>query len=77
MRLTFLGTSGGKPTKNRNCSAIALECKNERGWYLFDCAEGTQRQIIHSHLSALKIKTIFITHTHGTTAMVCRDCSLR
>ena len=65
MKLTFLGTSGGKPTKNRNSSAIALECENERGWYLFDCAEATQHQILKSHLSASKLKAIFITHTHG------------
>ena len=65
MRLTFLGTSGGKPTKERNCSAIALECENEKGWYLFDCAEGTQRQILFTHLSLLGIKAIFITHIHG------------
>ncbi len=65
MKITFLGTSGGKPTKTRNSSAIALECENERGWYLFDCAEATQHQILKSHLSASKLKAIFITHTHG------------
>ena len=65
MKITFLGTSGGKPTKERNSSAIALECDNERGWYLFDCAEATQHQILKSHLSSSKLKAIFITHTHG------------
>ncbi len=65
MKITFLGTSGGKPTRRRNCSAIALSPPNHRGWYLFDCAEGTQRQIMHSPLSAAKLRAIFVTHIHG------------
>jgi ribonuclease Z len=63
--LTFLGTSAGKPTRERNVSAVALECAQERSWYLFDCGEGTQHQILRSHLSAGKLGTIFISHLHG------------
>ena len=65
MKLTFLGTSAGRPTKERNVSAIALEVENEKGWYLFDCGEGTQQQILKTKLSIYKLKTIFITHIHG------------
>ncbi|MRJ02248.1 MAG: MBL fold metallo-hydrolase [Epsilonproteobacteria bacterium] len=65
MRITFLGTSAGRPTKRRNCSAIGLEREGERGWYLFDCAEGTQRQILFSHLTSSRLRGIFITHIHG------------
>jgi len=65
MKLTFLGTSAGRPTKDRNVSAVALEIENERGWYLFDCGEGTQQQILKTKLSIYKLKTIFITHIHG------------
>lgn len=65
MTLTFLGTSAGKPTTERNVSALALAFEQESGWYLFDCGEGTQRQIMQSQLSLGKLETIFITHLHG------------
>ncbi len=65
MKLTFLGTSAGKPTKERNVSAIGLEFDQDNKWYLFDCGEGTQRQIMQSKLSIGKLETIFITHLHG------------
>ena len=65
MKLTFLGTSAGKPTKERNVSALALEFDQDNKWYLFDCGEATQHQIIRSKLSIGKLDTIFITHMHG------------
>jgi len=65
LKLTFLGTSAGKPTKERNVSALALEFDQESKWYLFDCGEGTQRQIMQSRLSTGKLDSIFITHLHG------------
>lgn len=65
MRLTFLGTSAGKPTRERNVSAIALECEQERRWYLFDCGEGTQHRLLESRLSPGKLGVIFITHLRG------------
>jgi len=65
LKLTFLGTSAGKPTKERNVSALALEFDQDNKWYLFDCGEGTQRQIMQSRLHIGKLETIFITHLHG------------
>lgn len=65
MQLTFLGTSAGKPTKERNISALALEFEQDNKWYLFDCGEATQHQILKSRLSIGKLDTIFITHMHG------------
>ncbi|WP_295420407.1 MBL fold metallo-hydrolase [Sulfurovum sp.] len=65
MQLTFLGTSAGKPTKERNVSALALEFDQDNKWYLFDCGEATQHQIMRSRLSVGKLDTIFITHLHG------------
>ena len=65
MQLTFLGTSAGKPTKERNVSALALEFDQDNKWYLFDCGEATQHQIIRSRLTIGKLDTIFITHLHG------------
>lgn len=65
VQLTFLGTSAGKPTRERNVSALALEFEQDNKWYLFDCGEATQHQIIRSRLSIGKLDTIFITHMHG------------
>lgn len=65
MQLTFLGTSAGKPTKERNVSALGLEFEQEKSWYLFDCGEATQHQIMKGSLSSGKLSTIFITHLHG------------
>ena len=65
MQLTFLGTSAGKPTKERNVSALALEFDQDNKWYLFDCGEATQHQIMRSRLSIGKLDSIFITHLHG------------
>ena len=65
MKLTFLGTSAGKPTKERNVSAFGLSLRQENKWYLFDCGEATQHQIMKSRLSLGKLDSIFITHLHG------------
>ena len=65
MQLTFFGTSAGKPTKERNVSALGLKLEQEGKWYLFDCGEATQHQMMRSSLSIGKLDTIFITHLHG------------
>ena len=65
MKLIFLGTSAGKPTKERNVSALGLSLNQENKWYLFDCGEATQHQIMRSKLSLGKLGIIFITHLHG------------
>ncbi len=63
MELIFLGTSSAIPTIHRNHSSIALKCFGEI--MLFDCGEGTQRQMTRARLSPMKINKIFITHFHG------------
>lgn len=63
MQLTFLGTAGSWPTKERSASAIALQ--TERELVLFDCGEGTQRQFFQSPASFMRLRRIFITHFHG------------
>jgi ribonuclease Z len=65
LKFLFFGTSAGRPTKQRNVSALAMEFENDNKWYLFDCGEATQHQIIKSRLSSAKLDTIFITHLHG------------
>ena len=63
MRLTFLGTAGSWPTKERSASAIALDLEKEL--VLLDCGEGTQRQFFQSSASFMRVRRIFITHFHG------------
>jgi ribonuclease Z len=63
MRLTFLGTAGSWPTKERSASAIALEL--ERELLLLDCGEGTQRQFFQSSQSFMRVRRVFLTHFHG------------
>ena len=78
LKLTFLGTSAGVPTKQRNVTALAIEClnpyhsgtnqqqnKKSRPWLLIDCGEGTQHQLLHTKLSLHQLHVICITHVHG------------
>lgn len=62
MKLTFLGTSGAIPTSERNPSGLVLERDGER--MLFDCGEGTQRQMMRYN-TGFDIEHIFISHLHG------------
>jgi ribonuclease Z len=61
--ITFLGTSSGTPTVARAHSAIALQLDGEI--ILFDCGEGTQRQMMKAKTSMMKVRRIFITHWHA------------
>ncbi len=63
--LQFLGTSSGVPTKSRNVSATAVIEASGKHWYLVDCGEGTQHQLLRSSLSVRDLRAIFITHVHG------------
>lgn len=66
MELQFLGTGAGMPSKMRNTSAVVLNLSAEgRGYWLFDCGEATQHQILHTSLKPRKISKVFITHLHG------------
>lgn len=66
MELVFLGTSAGRPTKERNVTSIVLDLMAERGaLWLFDCGEGTQQQFLKTDLNLAKIELIFVTHLHG------------
>ncbi len=65
MEIIFLGTSSGTPSKTRNVSACAIKRHNSKSWYLIDCGEGTQHQILRTSLSLKNLSAIFITHMHG------------
>lgn len=63
MEIVFLGTTAAVPSSARGHVAIALKYHNEI--ILWDCGEGTQRQLIRSKTNYMKIKKIFVTHFHG------------
>ena len=61
--LVFLGTSGSMPTAQRAPTAMLLRRGGER--LLFDCAEGTQRQLLRSNVGLIELREIFLTHYHA------------
>ena len=63
MKLRILGTSSAFPTKTRNHTANLLIYSGES--FLFDCGEGTQRQIRIANENPQKISKLFISHWHG------------
>ncbi|PZE21830.1 ribonuclease Z [Paenibacillus xerothermodurans] len=66
MELYFLGTGAGMPSKERNVTSIILNLLAERNTYwMFDCGEGTQHQVLRSPVRVSKLEKVFITHLHG------------
>lgn len=62
LSVRFLGTSAARPTVERNVSSIAVIREGET--LLFDCGEGTQRQMMRYGIS-FALNDVFITHFHG------------
>lgn len=63
MEITFLGTACMQPTKERNHPSVLLSYGSEG--ILFDCGEGTQRQLKICGSRPTKITKILISHWHG------------
>ncbi len=62
LSLTFLGTGAACPTVDRNVASLALHREGEM--LLFDCGEGTQRQMMRYGVG-FSFKDIFFTHYHS------------
>lgn len=62
IRLTFLGTSAAAPTLHRNVSGLAF--KADTDLLLFDCGEGSQRQMIRFG-TGFAVDAVFFTHFHA------------
>jgi ribonuclease Z len=61
--VVFLGTSGSAPTARRGTSALLVRRGGDR--LLFDCGEGTQRQLLRSSIGLVDLEEIFVTHLHA------------
>ena len=82
IRVTFLGTASGRPTRARNVSSTAVWLRNHSGGgvnstsirrkkvLMFDCGDGTLLQSRHvPHLRDLiDLEVICLTHMHGDHA---------
>ena len=63
MRIVFLGTSGSMPTERRgSCSAVL---RVGRGIVMFDCGEGTQRQMVRARVGFRRETLVLVSHLHG------------
>src|SRR5258705_5816192 len=58
----FIGTAGSAPTARRALPATLVRRGGDR--LLFDCGEGTQRQLVRS-TGLVELEEIFITHFHA------------
>ncbi len=62
LSVTFLGTGAACPSIERNVAALAVAREGET--LLFDCGEGTQRQMMRYGVS-FAFREIFFTHYHA------------
>ena len=60
--VVFLGTAGSAPTAGRGLPATLIRRGGER--LLFDCGEGTQRQLLRS-IGLVDLEEVFVTHYHA------------
>jgi ribonuclease Z len=62
LEVTFLGTGASAPSARRSTAAVLVARGGER--LLFDCGEGTQRQMQKS-LGLTQVDEIYLTHFHA------------
>jgi len=62
LAIRFLGTSASRPTVERNVTSLALVREGET--LMFDCGEGTQRQMMRYGIS-FALEDIFFSHFHA------------
>ena len=62
LSLFFAGTGGSVPAARRGLPAVLVQRGGDR--LLFDCGEGTQRQLLRS-IGLVEVDSVFITHFHA------------
>ncbi|HEY3274443.1 MAG TPA: ribonuclease Z [Methanocella sp.] len=63
LKIIFLGTGGSIPTPNRGMPSLMVQREGER--LLFDCGEGTQRQMMKARSGFMDVTSIFLSHFHA------------
>lgn len=63
IKITFIGTGGSWPTPGRGLPSVAIQIDETIN--LFDCGEGSQKQLMKSKVSFMAIDNVFLTHFHG------------
>jgi ribonuclease Z len=61
--VVFLGTSASAPTARRGTASLLVRRGGDR--LLFDCGEGTQRQLLRSSIGLVDLEEVFVTHFHA------------
>ena len=61
--LRVLGTASAKPVPDRHQSAQVLSVHGR--FFLIDCGEAVQRQLLRYRVPMMKIDSIFLSHIHG------------
>ena len=61
--VVFLGTAASAPSAQRSPAALLVRRGGER--LLFDCGEGTQRQLQRSSIGLVDLSEVFLTHLHA------------
>ena len=68
----FAGTAGSIPTARRGLPAVLVRRGADR--ILFDCGEGTQRQLVAT-VGLADLTDVFLTHFHADHWLACETCS--
>jgi ribonuclease Z len=63
IKTVILGTAGSAPTRERRMPSMVVIYEGDI--LMFDCGEGTQFRMLDLGLNPVKIKAIFLSHTHG------------
>ena len=61
--MKIMGSASAMPVVGRNQSAQVLDVHGR--FFLLDCGEGVQSQLIRYRVPILKIDSLFISHVHG------------
>jgi ribonuclease Z len=62
LEVIFLGTGGSVPSARRSTASVLVARGGER--LMFDCGEGTQRQLQRS-LGLIQVDAVYLTHFHA------------
>lgn len=63
LKITMLGTGAALPDPDRAQSSILITLNNGKN-YLFDCGEGSTRQMVRANINPAEVPWVFLSHLH-------------